>query len=164
MEAATAQPNVSPSRVNSIPTEIDGVERCDPPDPRRFGDVVRFQATPQAGLATAEALVRLVEGSRRLVFFDAAHPRVSEPGVYVIFRETPDGIAVSIGNHGWSEGWLPLSVERATRYLALCLVFHGEESSERIELYEDPDRQPSDRHRSTEHLRAYLDSRLGVTL
>ncbi len=53
-------------------------------------------------------------------FFDIQHPTISDPGAFATITRRPGEWTVWWSNHGWSSREVPLSFERATRYMSDC--------------------------------------------
>lgn len=95
-----------------------------------------YQFTADATSTTVEALPSVVSEVCELMFFDAEHPQISDPGAYINLVRSPDGLLAQSANHGWSSSWIPITHEEAARYLRLCMPFNTPPSKHCVIIWE----------------------------
>lgn len=123
--------------------------------------------------AVAEALMRRLPEGVHMDFFDVQYPSMSDPGGYLtLLRLAGGGLRLSVANHGWSSGWMPISDVEAADYLARCLADDTPEPFvpppsnpsavvPRLSVFGSPCRWPGD-GRGADALRVYLTGRLAA--
>ena len=120
----------------------------------------KFEAT--ADDKTVVRLLREVTEKRDLTFFDADHPRLSDPGAYITLVRSGRQLLAMRGNHGWSSSWIAISDEEAARYLTMCIPFNGPSADESVTTFEpiDPLKRAGVDRSLKSDFRAFLDARL----
>ncbi len=75
-------------------------------------------------LASATALISLLDEHCRLLFFDGDHPQRSDPGLYCYLQRIGNQLHAQGANHGWSYPWITISDASAARWLWLCADYN----------------------------------------
>lgn len=91
-----------------------------------------YQFTGEADRDTVLAVLVRVSADRDLIFYDAEHPQLTEPGAHITLVRSPDGLLAKSGGHGWSSRWVPITDQEAERYLESCIPYNSEPASERL--------------------------------
>jgi hypothetical protein len=92
--------------------------------------------------ANEQTVTRLIDGippEAEFMFYDRDYPSPSDPGAFVSIKRVENRYTMKRANHGWSDGWKPISFENLVSYLSKCIEYNtGSDSMSKMRLYPPP--------------------------
>jgi hypothetical protein len=147
--------------VKLLPSEIKGLKLVE-----ISHEGFKYTFDKATNQETVISLIQEITENKTLSFFDGKHPKISDPGVYIIVTKKEGKMFAHCDNHGWSSKWVEVKEDDLINYIMLCIPYNDLESEEGIYLSEseEPLRHAKISKFRFSYFRRYLNKRLKKSL
>jgi hypothetical protein len=115
---------------------ITGEEKLPGEDTSYRRTIYEFIFNDNADEQTVTRLIGEIPSEAEFMFYDKDYPSSSDPGAFVSIKRVNNQYSMKRANHGWSDGWEPISFENLAGYLSKCIKYNtGSDSMSRMRLY-----------------------------